>query len=329
MKKSFICAAIAAFAFIACEKKNVDFPEEQEELVNLEILLPDVETKVAGAGGSEEETISDYQVLIYDQTSGMLEAYLLHKDMSKSIEMSCTTGPKDIVVLANAPDLSRVTSFTSLKQTKSKLSDNAIKKLVMEGHVSQTLKAGSNTVEMSLERIVSKVVLSSVKVDFELSVYDEMKFVVKRAYLINVAADKSYLSTVADPAEWYNKLKIETNSSVDDMIVETINSQITAPNTDSNPHHFYCYPNPNESDTFSTSWSPRPTRLVVEAELDGLLYYYPIALPNLEQNTQYNVSLIVVRPGATSPEQDMEKYAVLFEIDVVDWYGPESVTESI
>ena len=113
------------------------------------------------------------------------------------------------------------------------------------------------------------------------------------------------------------------------MLYESVNSKITAPNTDSNAHHFYCYPNPYKSDTFSTDWSPRPTRLVVEAELGGTLYYYPVSLPELKQNTQCNVTLTVVRPGATSPEQDMDKYAAVFNIEVKDWYGPDSVTETI
>ena len=329
MKKIFICAAFAAVAMIACEKKDVELSGKPEEMVNLEIMIPEEATKVSGAGGNEEKTVVDYQVLIYDATNNMLEAYLLHKDVASTIEMQCTTGPKEIVVMANAPDLSKVVSFNALKQTRSRLSDNAVKKLVMEGHVSQTLKSGSNTVEVALERIVSKVVLSSIKVDFELPVYDAMSFVVKSAYLINAPADKSYLSKTADPTEWYNKLKRESNNSVDAMLYEAVNSTITSPNTDSNAHHFYCYPNPNKSDTFSTDWSPRPTRLVVEAELGGTLYYYPVSLPELKQNTQCNVSLTVVRPGATSPEQDMDKYAAVFNIEIKDWYGPDTVTETI
>ena len=64
MKKSFFCAAFAAFALVACENKSLETHEDSDEMVNLEILIPDEQTKVAGVGGNEEKTIADYQVLI-------------------------------------------------------------------------------------------------------------------------------------------------------------------------------------------------------------------------------------------------------------------------
>ena len=70
-------------------------------------------------------------------------------------------------------------------------------------------------------------------------------------------------------------------------------------------------------------------RLVLEAVLGGVQYYYPISLPELKQNTRYHVTLNIVRPGATSPEQDMDKYAVSFKINVEEWKGPENITETI
>jgi hypothetical protein len=95
-------------------------------------------------------------------------------------------------------------------------------------------------------------------------------------------------------------------------------------------HHFYCYPNPHKDDTFAADqWNPRPTRLVIEATLGDVLYYYPVSLPVLEQNTRYHVSLHIVRPGATSPEQDMEKYAVSFKINIEEWKETDDVTETI
>ena len=50
---------------------------------------------------------------------------------------------------------------------------------------------------------------------------------------------------------------------------------------------------------------------------------------NGKQNTRYYVSLHIVRPGATSPEQDMDKYAVSFNIKIEEWKGPVDVSETI
>ena len=95
-------------------------------------------------------------------------------------------------------------------------------------------------------------------------------------------------------------------------------------------HDFYTYPNPYGSGAVTGSdWGPRPTRLVVEAQLGGDLYYYPVVLPELKQNTRYHVYLHVVRPGALSPDEDMEKQAAVFDVNIVAWHGTEKVTETI
>ena len=317
----------------ACEGKDVlEQDSEVREKVSLEVQMSSSEiTKAIGSGGDDESNVSDYQVLVYDMSSRMLETYASPDPSASSVTLQCTTGPKDIVVLANAPDMSKVVSYDAFVASPSLLIDNSAGELVMEGHAECDITSAVNSVTVNVRRVVAKVVLEDITIDFESDAYDAMDFVLKSAYLTNVAADKKYLSEDPKPTIWYNKVFRIPAYEADDLIYENLgNVELHNPQIYSDKHHFYCYPNPYEEDTFSASvWTPRPTRLVVEAELDGKLYYYPVSLPVLKQNTIYNVSLHIVRPGATSPEQDMDRYAASFMIKVEEWEGPENITETI
>lgn len=320
-----------ASVLVSCEEKEPAASDSQKEMVPLEIVLVSEETKASGLGGDEEKAVAGYQVMIFDMSSRMLEAYATPDVTASSVNMTCTTGQKEVVVLANAPDVSSIVSYDTFIKTKSLLEHNAIGKLVMEGHASPNLNASGGTVTVDIRRIVSKVVLDGVTVDFELDAYDQMDFTINKIYLTNVAADKSYLAETADPTKWYNQNGFTSAQEVNALVYQEIsNVNLKQTKEYKLQHHFYCYPNPCKNDTFSADvWSERPTRLVLETTLGGVLYYYPVALPELKQNTRYHVSLHIIRPGATSPEQDMDKYAVSFKITIEEWKGPENVSEII
>ncbi len=327
MKIKILCLALLVFSAVSCQKHF----HGQHQPASLQIKLVSDDTKASGTGGDEEKAVSNYQVLVYDMSSRMLEAYATPDPSSVSVSIQCTTGPKEVVVLANAPDVSGIVSYDAFLKTRSGLADNGLGRLVMEGNASPNLTASGGTVTVDIRRIVAKVVLDAVTVDFETDAYDEMDFVLKRVYLTNVAGDKSYLSKTADPSQWYNKIVCSQTPEIDALVYEDI-TDVNLKDTKRymQGHHFYCYPNPHVNDTFSSDqWTPRPTRLVVEAMLGNVLYYYPVSLPELKQNTRYHVSLHIVRPGATSPEQDMDKYAVSIKINIEEWKGPENVTETI
>lgn len=331
MNKKLFYAAILALAAVSCGKEEYEAGTERKETAFLEVRLASEETKASDEGGGEENSVSGYQVLIYDMSSRTLEAYQKPDPSAVSVSLRCTTGPKEVIVLANAPDVSRIVSYDAFIKTRSSLADNSLGRLVMEGHASPDLTASGGSITVDIRRIVSKVVLDGINIDFEQDAYDEMDFILKKAYLTNVAADKTYLAEVPDPTRWYNQIVRTSVPEADEMIYEALGDvNLKGTRKYTARHHFYCYPNSCTADTFSPEvWSPRPTRLVIEAVLGSVLYYYPISLPELKQNTRYHVSLNIVRPGATSPEQDMDKYAVSFNISIEEWKGPENVSETI
>ena len=330
MKVNFFPLVVSFMALFACENKNLTPIQQEKENVTFEVALSTPKTRTETP--SAEETVNTYQVFVYSLDSKLLETYANVSGTEPSVKLNCRVGCKEIVVLANAPDLSSLTSLSMMKQARSRLEHNDIDSLVMEGSTEVELTSSmTSAVEVKLKRIVAKVRLTGIKVNFESSSYDESQFELLCAYMINVPADKKYLSAMeanADngPTSWYNQLYYISDPKYDSLLHSDIN--VIGETDYQTEHLFYCYPNPYTADDFSSDgWTERPTRLIVKAQYQGKFYYYPISLPGLKQNTVYDVSLVITRPGTTDWNDDMKKYEDLFTISVVDWETGATVEE--
>ena len=321
MKRKLYFAAFAAAALTACNEHVIELSDESVGKVELGVTLPAAMTKVSGA--SSENDVNDLQIFVFDD-SGSLEAY--GHTASTSLTLNCFPGSKTVVALVNAPALSNVTSYSELTATSSALSDNAVSSLVMEGEVPVDLKA-STSVTVPVERIVAKVTLTKIVNALELDYHRKMTFAVTSVYLINVAGDKLYL-TDSEPKDWFNKMKYVSGSL--SFLWQSLGDEVISNDaTYSTPHYFYCYPNHTETGHNDGVWEPRFTRLVVQATLGGETYYYPVTLPRVDQNTAYDISLTVTRPGSDSPDKPVDTQAAEFKIQVVDWADGGDINEVI
>ena len=77
----------------------------------------------------------------------------------------------------------------------------------------------------------------------------------------------------------------------------------------------YCYPNPADGTVFGQP----VTRLVVEGKLRGVTYYYPIDLPGLEADTQYNLDITLTRTGTADPDIPAASGTILLQDEVLEW----------
>ncbi len=88
---------------------------------------------------------------------------------------------------------------------------------------------------------------------------------------------------------------------------------------------YYCYPNSTAKDssdatvTTDEDFVPRYTRLVLEAEIKGTLYYYPVSVPNIESNKNYEVSLTITRLGSSHPDIPFYSEDQGFKINIKSW----------
>lgn len=321
MKKRIFNVVLALSVLAACDVKETRYESCGKEMIELGVSLPSGMTKVTGESG--EGAVADLQVFVFDE-SGALEAY--GHTASSSLTLNCYPGSKKAVALVNAPSYSEITSYSGLTAKLSSLTDNAVGRLVMEGETDVRLTS-STSVTVPVSRIAAKITLKSVVNAMELEYHRKQTFALTSVYLINVAGDREYLGDSA-PTQWYNKMKYESASP--SFLWQSLNGKVLSySGTHDDGNYFYCYPNHTEEDFNDGSWKPRHTRLVVEATLGGNTCYYPVTLPEVDQNTAYEISLTVTRPGSDSPDDPVDTHSAEFKIKVVDWIDGGDINETI
>lgn len=312
MVKKLFCAAMAAVALVGCNEKDVELADVQSgEKVQLTVTLPFGVTKVTGT--PEDEQVNDIQIYVFDR-NGIYETS--SHAQSSTLSLTCTTGEKKIVALVNAKLEGAVSNIDELSSKVSLLSDCESDNIVMSGQVTKTLTANT-TITMEVTRLAARVAVNGITTNFELDAHKNLSFKVKAIYLVNAAGDKAYLATNT-PSQWFNKAKYIPETCLD-FLYDQVNSEaISNGGTYATEHFFYCYPNSTQT----------KTRLVIEAEIGGYTYYYPLTLDSVAANTAYTYTLTITRLGSDSPDVPVADGAVNFTVTVKDWVQ-QNVLETI
>ncbi len=363
MKNSTIIAlaAIAALSSAACTKSAQPESTVNEEVCSLSLSFSGgAGTRATGQTAARESMIQNVQVFVFRTGSGADEGLLdacksagfdtpLNYDASSSpysgLKLDCTVGQREIYAIVNADkDYTADGSVLNKESLLSKtiaLGDNGPDRLFMLGSVTASLKPGQETHSVTVRRACAGVVLESVKNEMLAPAYRKSgAFKINKVYLTNVPARVNFSMTAAPSSlsetDWYAKMKAESKSSLiyDDMGAVVLDYGKTY-NT---IHSLYSFPNDCKPGT-AAAWSPRATRLVIEASYDdgngAHSFYYPITLYNdstnkgLEANRQYRVNLTILRPGSDSPDKPVEFDAVTGSIYVASWEDGGGYTETI
>lgn len=272
--------------------------------------------------------IRDIQIFVFDESRhDSIETYIWkrttadHSAASDSLRV--TAGKKKIRVLANAPICGNIVDrLEHLDRLTSQFDMNTPEKFVMSGGTEMELTSDSS-VDVTVNRLVAKIVLKKVSVCFDGCLYNMVPFTLNDLYLTNVTFRTKYYGGEYIPGPnqqaqtWENGLKYDLTKEVG------INAGL---GQDDEPsywdeeaceivynveHIFYCYPNSNED---------HPTRLVLKTVLDESTYYYPINLGTIESNKVYTITdLRITRPGSKDPDIPVVSQMFPYNITVGDW----------
>ena len=320
MRKGFLMmAAVAAvFGTMSCKKDNVpsmnhgnaNVPVDGER-TELTVGIATGMTKSTTITAEDEVKVNNLQVFVF--RGDALDAYGTADDAS-SVTVSCTKGTREVYAVVNAPDMKDIATKTDLLAAKSELTDNNESNFVMIGKTNAELPSDV-TVNVDVDRIVSKVVLKKVNRNFTSAALAALDFSIDEIFITNVAGDVNYGLT-DNPLDWYNKMDYASELAMfthDAPAASVVNEEAY-----STQHTFYCYPN-KAADSDATSWSPRRTRLVLKTTLGTDTYYYPVTLPELENNKSYELELTITRPGSDSPDNPVSFADCTFSISVKPW----------
>lgn len=345
--KTIKVAAAALLALAACtelpeEGRAVDYSGE----CTLTVDFTSSFTKATGQTVAMEDAINNVTLFVFRTEGGVkLDAstYAVVSPAATqagsgtpySVSLKCTVGSRKVYVLVNMPEdiTGSVTDEEDLLARSSLLTENGTSNFFMMGSATASLSGPECTVRVPVSRKVASVRIDRITNLMEAKAYQkDGLFVVNRIYLTNVVGllkyDGSTLPSALAADYWLARLEAQDSPLIYDGSVNTT-VNYGAERAYATSHSFYAYPNDCAVGEGGT-WSPRSTMLVVEATLDGVKYYYPVAVGPLESNRQYVITdFIIRRPGSESPWDTVHKSEASVQIEVLPWGTPVMTSEEI
>ena len=326
----FVMAAVALVC--SCSKGDLEMETgDLQESVLYVSLTEEAGTKATGAGHgmpADDGNIQTLEIFVFRVNAGMPDDGVLdgYRKFTASelgsltnLEVQTTTGNKMIYAVANShrANWKGVNTRALFEQQTALLAEDDLKNFIMIGGTQEQLQLAT-TVSFSIKRLVTRVQVSSIRTAFASGPYEGLSLTEVKAYLLNAQASKYLYNGTGDNLKVYNQGAYKADDAgactMPGMIYDNLGADIQDAGY-STQHYIYCYANGFTEETAEN----RFTRLVIEGKLNGITYYYPIVLEELERNCCYSLDVTIKRPGSTDPDSEVEKGTILATLTVQDW----------
>ena len=310
-------AASLLLASCAKEQNSYEGPVDFKVSVTTPIQSSMIETKAAGDQSTNDVTIKNMQVFVFDKATGQIdncayEVFSSPKTTSATLtnSISCTPGTKIIWALANWPeDLTtagaNVVTVADLKSRTAALSGNAVDALLMTGYKDNvTFNSPSLSETVSVSRLCAAVVVKSVINKMLVSAYQN-NVAITGAFLMNVPAIQNVEGSIvassgSSPVSNWMAMYARPTSELLNESFAAVNIPYNTP-AHTTLHTFYTFANDYDA-VLGDGSAKSSTYLKVELNVNGTTYYYPVLMPALERNKKYEVTLTVNHiSGITDP----------------------------
>ena len=284
--------------------------------VTTTIFLPDLlvaseyPTKAAYAGYGD---IARLDVFVFnDDGIRRMDSYCsFDRPDTPYLDINSSAGDKLVVVLANCIGHSftadEFRSYESLGNLMWRLEDEDPARPVMSGECQISAGAAGYTA-LQLTPLLSDVCLDHLKVDFSGRGYRSRTLENCRVFLTNLSGSCEIMRR-----DGFRITELENAGVLDpEFLARMKHPEMVSRNAIPGywaPVDLYCYPNDSAEDG---PGSPH-TRMVVQGDIDGVTYYYPIDINQdgfgytsgphgLSRNVKYSYSLLITRKGSTDPD---------------------------
>ncbi len=338
--KTILVATLVLGASISCNKESdLNQVAVEESLVTFSVNSGN--TKASGSAQGDQtndNSVNTLEFFIFNAdgaAAGVLDAYqkFTTADGLTNLQVKATTGAKNIYVVANSHRTDYWQGVVTLAEFKEQVSSLTLednKDFAMVGSIDATLQATTSLI-LAISRLVARVNLSGIKTTFAGTPYEGMKLSNVKVFLTNVHSSKLFHNnTITTPVILNNKALVAAdvnNCSMSGMLYDAISTSIGDTGY-STPHYFYAYENVMDAETTKD----RFTRLVIQADLDGNTYYYPVNInqegygyvasnghKGVKRNTAYEINVNILRPGSTNPDEPVEHSVMSCTVNVLDW----------
>lgn len=277
---------VPALSLIACRQEAV--PQ----------LLPPTRLRLVSSATHPQAEVRHADIFIYDAETGILDSWQSWDGEEGDI-VTCSSGRSDriAVAVANLPGreyrLDEIRTLEDLTKLHISLTEDSPDTPVMTGQ----LRVGDGYDEsgtLELTPLSCRITLRSLRTDFSERAYAGAEVENVHIFLAGAGCE-----TRMFPEEDGD----EYPSSYEDQ-------PAASPDTD-----LFCYANPAVEEG---PGSPL-TRLVIQADLLGQTWYYPITIPQPRRNTSYVFDVTLTMTGAKTPDEPLDAAAVRVGLTVRGW----------
>lgn len=333
-----VCLAL----FCACSKANFSeqpLQSRSESLLTISLSGQPLSKATGPNQGNQADDnyINTLEIFVFHadgENAGELDAYkkFTASDGLSNLQVKATTGNKHIYAVANSHrnDWKGINTLSKFQQITTNLQLDDVKNFVMVGSVSATLQV-TTSVTFTVSRLAARICLSGIKTAFAGTPYEGQKLTNVKVWMLNVHSVKNVHDGQSSSNVILNNKKLmapDVNAcAMSGMLFDAVVPQVEDAGYRT-PHYFYTYENTLESETSEN----RFTRLIVQADLNGKIYYYPVNInqvgygyadanghKGVKRNTAYEVGVTIFRPGSTDPDKPVEHGVLGVTLNVLDW----------
>jgi len=314
-------AITASVTFLSCSKAPTTSPLVDKATISISIISGTTKSDDVSVTGGEE-AITSLEVLVFrageSPDNGILDTRktaTASEIAANSLTLEATPGKRNIYVFANTTGLDDIAKESDLRSYVSSMSDNSRDCFVMVGTPGATssISAGNttNSINVALHRLACRIKVGNIRTDFPSDALRSTTFSLKSIYLANVPA--TFKPINGDISDIFSPIPAPAGymSSTNDLTARSYTGKTLTDNPFSAELYLYSYPN---GDTGHT------TKVVIETEMDGVTYYYPIEITDTRPNTAYTIgNVVITRLGSTDPDTPVTTSGCTFSIDVQPW----------
>lgn len=277
-------ATVPALSLIACRQETVpQLPSPTRLRLVPSVSHPQAEVRHA-------------DIFIYDAETGVLDSWQSWDGEDGDL-VTCSSARRDriAVAVANLPDreyrLDEIRTLDDLSKLRCSLGEDSPDAPVMTGQ----LRVGDGYDEtgvLELTPLSCRVSLRSLQTDFSGRAYAGAQVENVRIFLTGAGCETRLFPEEDNYPSSYDTLPD------------------ASPDTD-----LFCYANPAVEEG---PGSPL-TRLVIQADLLGETWYYPITLPGPQRNCSYVFDVTLTMTGAKTPDEPLDPAAARVGLTVRGW----------
>lgn len=173
--------------------------------------------------------------------------------------------------------------------------------------------------------LLTKLKINSLLADFRLHPYSASPMEDVKIYLTNIPASSPVLGErESPPSDWINLGGFfeEDKDSLEhpEMIFApagNVGREVVFPEIE-----LCCFPSGVKTESFGAPLS----KLVIEATIDGEIWYYPILLKDLERGRLYSLDITFTGKGTKDPETPVSREDILISTSIIPWTEKENIT---